>query len=842
MQSVENISTTVFNICRFIIKSCKECPLARLLPGFELLTRGHYALTKSIYSRQDFHGRDHQWLAQGRIIILFLALAGVLSEMAMAQRITQTIRGRVYDGESMVSLPGATVIIPSQGEMTGTTTDSDGNFIFRDVPVGRIDLRVSYIGFEDYHIYNLLVSSGREIFLNIPLTVSSVALGEVVIRPEREKERAINQMATVSARSFSVEDAQRYAGGMDDPSRLAGAFAGVVPNTVDNNEIVIRGNAAKGLLWRLEGVEIPAPNHFAGRFSGGGVNTMFNSNMLADSDFITGAFPAEYGNAISGVFDINFRNGNNTKREYALQLGTYGIDVAAEGPFATTAGSSYLVNYRYSTMGALQSLVPQVTGLPAYSDLSFKLNFPSGGKGTFSLWSVSGSGRLANEAEPDPELWTTNYDSYSYDILYRSTAGGLNHRRSIGTSSYIFSGIAFTASDYEYKNTFFRPDLREVPVVDQNERDYRLILTGYLNHRFSSRHTNRSGLTLKRSGFNYDVAGNEDVAFSDNYNFNIGSSGHIYGAQLFSQSRYMLASNVSLNAGIHLVFHDMNNELSAEPRLGLRWQLSPRQNLTLAYGKHSLLEPLRIYLMETGEGATPNRGLGLTKAHHFVAGFERNLAANIHIRVEPYIQLLYDVPVIADSSFSMINYTNEMFFTAVMTNEGTGRNTGIDLTLERFFRDGYYYMVTGTVYNSVYKGGDGIVRNTAYNQNFVLNFLAGREFPVRENNLLGLNGKFTILGGKRHAPLDETLSAERQYAVYDNTRPFESQTPTNYYLDISVNYTVNRPGLSHSLILQAKNLFIQREFLGHAWNFRSMRTEPYELALIFPYLSYKVLF
>jgi hypothetical protein len=779
--------------------------------------------------------------ATGRIILLFLILATISSETAIAQRITQTIRGRVYDSESLVSLPGATVIIPLAGELTGTTTDGDGNFVFPDVPVGRIDLRVSYIGYEEYHIYNLLVSSGREIFLNIPLTTSSFALGEVVIRPEREKERAINQMATVSARSFSVEDAQRYAGGMDDPSRLAGAFAGVIPNTVDNNEIVIRGNAAKGLLWRLEGVEIPAPNHFAGRFSGGGVNTMFNSNMLADSDFFTGAFPAEYGNAISGVFDINLRTGNNTKREYALQLGTFGIDVAAEGPFSANSGSSYLVNYRYSTMGALQSLVPQVTGLPAYSDLSFKLNFPSGGKGTFSLWSVSGSGRLENDADPDPSRWTTNYDSYSYEILYRSTARGLNHRRSIGTSSHIFSGIAFTASDYVYNSTFFRPDLREIPVVDQNETDYRLILTGYLNHRFSNRHTNRSGLILKRSGFNYDVAGNGDVAFSDNYNFHISNRGFTSGAQLYSQSRYMLASNVSLNAGIHLVFHDMNNELTAEPRLGIRWQLSPKQNLNFAYGKHSLLEPLRIYLMETSAGTTPNRGLNLTKAHHFV-GIRKKFIRKYHIRIEPYIQLLYDVPVIPDSSFSMINYTNEMFFTAAMTNEGTGRNTGVDLALERFFRDGYYYMLTGTLYNSVYRGGDGIVRNTAYNQNFVINILAGREYAVRGNNLLGLNGKFTVLGGKRHAPVDEISSAERQYAVYDNTRPFESQTSTNYYLDISINYTVNRPGLSHSLILQAKNLFMQREFLGHVWNFRSMTTEPYELALIFPYLSYKVLF
>jgi hypothetical protein len=171
-------------------------------------------------------------------------------------------------------------------------------------------------------------------------------LKEIVVRPELEKDKPINEMATLSARSFSVEEAQRFAGGMDDPSRLASTYAGVTPSTVDNNEIVIRGNAAKGILWRLEGVEIPAPNHLAGLFSGGGINTMFSSNMLTNSDFFTGAFPAEYGNALSGVFDIKQRKGNADKREYAFQIGSLGIDFALEGPFKKGKKATYLINYR----------------------------------------------------------------------------------------------------------------------------------------------------------------------------------------------------------------------------------------------------------------------------------------------------------------------------------------------------------------------------------------------------------------------------------------------------------------------------------------------------------------
>ena len=341
-------------------------------------------------------------------LALFLV---ALSSSALSQEITQQIRGKIFDSESHVGLPGANISVIGSDPFIGTTSDLEGNFVLNEVPVGRISIQISYIGYENYFVSDMLVSSGKEVVLNIPLTESFTNLGEVVITPDIERDEAMNQMATLSAKTFSVEDASRYAGGMDDPSRLASTFAGVTPSTVENNEIVIRGNAAKGILWRVEGVEIPAPNHLAGLFSGGGVNTIFNSNMLSNSDFHTGAFPSEYGNALSGVFDINLRTGNNTKREYAEQVGSYGIDFAAEGPFAKGKNASYLLNYRYSTYGLLQDLLPQVTGLPSYSDLSLKLNFPTRNAGIFSLWSINGMGSIKYLNEKDPTKWKTNYDS-----------------------------------------------------------------------------------------------------------------------------------------------------------------------------------------------------------------------------------------------------------------------------------------------------------------------------------------------------------------------------------------------------------------------------------------------
>jgi len=767
------------------------------------------------------------------------------SPHVFSQEVTQKIRGKVFDSETHNGLPGANIFVEGSNPFIGTTSDMEGNFVLEKVSVGRVSLQVSYMGYETSRMPELMVSSGKETVLSIPLVESFTRLGEVVIKPNVEKDKAINSMASVSARTFSVEDAQRFAGGMDDPSRLAASFAGVTPATVENNEIVIRGNAARGILWRVQGVEIPAPNHLAGLFSGGGVNTMFNSNMLANSDFFTGAFPAEYGNALSGVFDINLRTGNNTKREYAVQLGSYGIDFATEGPFVQRKNASYLLNYRYSTYGLIQNLLPQVTGLPVYSDLSFNLCFPTKKAGIFSVWSINGMGRIQYVNEKDTTKWETNYDSYDYDIHYNLTASGINHKKITGTNSYLFSTVSFSATEYVNKNTYFLPDLKEIPVSNQHETDNKYSIASYFNRKFNSRHTNRTGFIVNRLQYNYLVSANTNVAYSDTFNFFVTSRGFTSQYQFYSQSKFKLTDRIDFNTGIHFLLLDFNKKVIIEPRIGINWKLSKNHQLSFACGKHSKPEPLRIYLMEvqTDNGYEMlNRKLDITKAYHVVLGYDWNIFENTHLRLEPYYQKLYDIPVIPDSSFSMINYNNEMYFSSRLINGGTAANKGIDITLEQFMNKGYYYLLTASLFNSKYIGGDGVERNTKYNQKLVINILGGKEWQTERGNIFSVNGKFTILGGRWYAPVDMESSISRQFVIYDNSRIFEEQSPTNYYLDISCNYTINKPRLSHAVILQIKNMLLQKEFLGHAYHFKTHTVEPYELNIMFPYVSYKILF
>jgi hypothetical protein len=425
------------------------------------------------------------------------------------------------------------------------------------------------------------------------------------------------------------------------------------------------------------------------------------------------------------------------------------------------------------------------------------------------------------------------------------TASGLNHKIILGKKSLLSSAISF--SGYTNTNTSgqFDTTMNLAPVADISEENYTIRLKSTLNHKFGPRHTNRTGIMINGIGYNYQNLANSDPAVQDTLDFRMNEKGNTYILQAFSQSLVQLGNDFTMNAGLHLLYFGLNGNYSIEPRIGLKWQAVTKHSLGIAYGKHSRIEPLRIYLIEqqiNGNSMLVNEDLEITKAHHFVLSYDWNINKQMRIKVEPYVQLLYDVPVTPDSSFSMINYQNDMFIQSKLDNSGTGMNYGIDFTFERFMKKGLYYMVTASVYQSKYTGGDGVERNTRLNQNFALNLLGGKEWKVKENNFFSVNGKVTVMGGLRYTPPDQEASRAVNGVVYDMDKLYENQWNTNFYLDISLNYRINRPKVSHNFILQAKNLTMQSELIGFSYNYLEQYAQPMELAIVLPYLSYKITF
>jgi hypothetical protein len=378
-----------------------------------------------------------------------------------AQLATQTIRGVIRDEVAQSPVIGASVmLIQAEGENpVGAITDVNGEFKITGITTGRHSFRITSVGYEEQRLSNIIVTAGKEVVLNVTLTEMVKELGEVVITADRknDKTKTNNELALVSGRSFNVEDTKRYAGALGDPSRMAANYAGVVSGNDSRNDIVVRGNSPTGMLWQLEGLNIPNPNHFGSLGSTGGPVSMLNNNTLDKSDFLTSAFPSQYGNALSAVFDLRLREGNNEKHEFLGQVGFNGFEVGAEGPFSKNSKASYLLNYRYSTLGLFKALgINFGTGsaVPDYSDLNFKVAVPTGTKGKLTLFGIVGQSDvtfLGNDVD------TTNTNLYGTEnsntrVKYGTNIFGASYEHTLSpktfakltlgasTTSQVFSG------------------------------------------------------------------------------------------------------------------------------------------------------------------------------------------------------------------------------------------------------------------------------------------------------------------------------------------------------------------------------------------------------------------
>ncbi|MDX5420030.1 MAG: carboxypeptidase-like regulatory domain-containing protein, partial [Hymenobacteraceae bacterium] len=420
------------------------------------------------------------------------------------QQLSQTVRGKIIDKESQEPLIGATVAILTTDPAMGTTTDANGTFRLDKVPVGRHTLRITYLGYEEQVLPELLLGSGKELVLNIGLSESFKKLQEVVISAEQQsKGNPLNEMAMISSRSISVEETKRYAASVNDPARAAQNYAGVGISQDMSNEIVVRGNSPRGVLWRVEGIEVPNPSHFAEEGAAGGAVSILSVNMLDNSDFNTGAFPAEYGNALSGIFDIRLRNGNNEKREYALQAGILGVDFAAEGPFKAGSKASYLANYRYSTLAMLNKIGVKITGdaVPVFQDFSFKLYLPTAKAGYFSFWGLGGLSEQQVKAVRDAEKWEGHLDRFDDHFQAKMGSTGITHILFLGKDDYIESTLSLSANGNKATVDSLASDYTAIPFYKHNYTHSAARFSSLYNRKISNHPTVRTGFILSRLGY-----------------------------------------------------------------------------------------------------------------------------------------------------------------------------------------------------------------------------------------------------------------------------------------------------------------------------------------------------
>lgn len=757
------------------------------------------------------------------IVLLFFIISANSFAQKTNEHFTQTIRGIVIDSESGAPLSFISVGILGNPEI-GTTTDEQGNFMLKNVPIGRCTIQATCVGYKSFIAREIMVTTSKEVYLEIPMTESFQELNEVVVSAY-EKDAPLNKMALTGARTLSVEEAARFAGGLDDPARLVSSFAGVA-SAPSSNGISVHGNAPHLLQWKLEDIEIPNPNHFADIATlGGGVLSSLSSKVLGNSDFFSAAFPAEYGNAVSGVFDMRMRNGNTQNREHTLQIGTLGIDLASEGPISKKHNSSYIVNYRYSLVGLMNQMDRDSTSnYFNYQDLNFKLNFPTEKAGTFSVWGTALYDSYKQKFEKDQEKWEYFSDRNKGKSKQYMLSGGLTHRYFFNDNTVLKSSLASTYAKYNVEQDVFDTNMNSTPYGYLDSHTNNLIFDTSLNKKFSSRFTNKTGFTYTKMfyGMNLEKAPHEAYPLETISHGN-GNTDLISG---YTSSSLGLSDRVTFNFGVNSQILTLNNHWTLEPRASIKWQNTNRSSFALAYGMHSRMEKIDVYFVKTKSTGSEsmNKNLDFTKAHHVMLTYSYKLSDNMNLRIEPYFQYLYNVPVIADSSYSVLN-RDQFYVEDPLINKGKGRNLGIDITLERYLSKGYYYLITATLFDSRYTGGDGVWHNTKFNRNYIFNASGGKEwiFGKKKNKILSANLRLTLQGGDRYSPLDiqATMNDPDKEAQYDETRAYSKQSSPMLLINYTISYRVNNKKRSYEWGIVGLNAASAKEFYGHKYNFKT---------------------
>ncbi|MEI7584276.1 TonB-dependent receptor [Runella sp.] len=769
-------------------------------------------------------------------LIFGLLIALFSTHEVIAQSATQTVRGKITDAASKAPVVGATVVVVGSNPLNGTTTDAEGNFRLVKVGVGRTALKITYLGYEDIFAKDIIVNAGKEVVLDFPMTESFTKLNEVTVKYKRTEDNKVtnNEMATTSARPFSPAETLKYAGSLGDPSRMAANFAGVSGANDARNDIVVRGNSPASLLWRLDGVNIPNPNHFSSLGTSGGPVSMLNTNLLAKSDFMSGAFPAEYANALGSVFDLRLRKGNDEKHEFLTQVGFNGVEVGAEGPYSKKSKASYLVNYRYSLFGIMSNLGFQIAGTPYYQDFTFKTDIPVGKKGNLSFWTIGGKSNITFLGK---DVDTEKGDAYGDEnsntrVNFETGVAALSyeHRFSDKTYGKITLSGSRTYQNFKGDTVLYKTEsktiLSETPQQQALFTNKKLSLNATINHKINAKNKISGSIIIDLSRFELSNTTLYPSIISQR-----NTDGETMLSQGYVQWKHRFSQNMTLNAGLTALHYELNNSNAVEPRLGLSYALNDRSTLNLAYGLHSNLQPLLLYFYQTqnpnGSYSLTNKDLGFTRSHHIVLGYERNLTENLRLKIETYYQSLFDVPVEKTSSYYSV-LVEGVDFAPVdkgnLVNKGTGRNYGIEMTLEKYFSNNYYFLVTGSLFDSKYKGSDGVERNTPFNGHYVANVLAGKDILIgRRNNVLSINWKLTSAGGRYIRPINLSASADTRATVYDDTRAYLQQQNGYFRTDLKIGYKLNRRRMTHELALDLQNFTNSQNIFQQAYNPRTKK-------------------
>lgn len=760
-------------------------------------------------------------------------LAAILTFCGATVAEAETLRGTVKDAITGEPLMGATVKI---AELSGAAAvaDIDGNYKITISQGGRYTIEANYIGYESSVMKEILISGAKEVVLDIVLRENVSELTEVVVRPRINKEATVNPAVLTGGVMLSMEEASRFAGGANDPARLVMAFAGVSGES-DGSGISVHGSAPERLQYRIEGVEVFTPNHYNDMYNAGyGLVSGLNSNVIGNSDFFTSTFNANYSNALSGVFDVKMRPGNNAKHENILQMGTAFEELTLEGPLGSALGgsgaSSYIVNYRYGFTSLVDKLkLVDTDGVHmGFQDFSWKINMPTKSAGTFSVFGLG----MYDTGHDDPsELEDVHsaYDVVNEDGKLLQMLAGVSHKIYLGnkwtwrtTAAYNMQHISSDTYYYGLRRdgdgVLFTPLAYEEPekqylFAKRKLNEDRLLMNTELSKQLSAKWLTLLGAEYSHRFFDLGYSAVDELyaplSTMKTYTAMKDNTG-LFSA--FWQNLLTLSDQFSLSLGVAANYFLLSKDFSPEPRVSMKWEPDEKNSLSMGYGLHSMVEKLDAYFYRDATGDLVNKDLGLTKAHHLHVTYMHKFNSNLTLRMNAYYEYGFDTPVGTDGSTYCAANRYYAFTDEPLVNKGNTRNYGGDITLEHYMSKGFFGQTNFSLFKSEYRGEDRVWRNQLFDRGFMFKILGGKEWMLGKN-VLNVSAKYSIQGGLRYSPIDIAQMRANLAAgiidddpIYKKGEEYTKRFDPTSIVDLTVSYKINRKKVSHTIAFEGLNI------------------------------------
>ena len=707
-----------------------------------------------------------------------------------AQEISQILRGRIIEVVSKTPIPNAVIII--NDTKFSATANTEGVFQIEQVPVGRYRLTVSSVGFQPLILTDVLVESGKETVLEIVLNTSNTAL-DTFVYVAQSSDRSLTSFPSVSL----IEKLRfQYPATFADPARYASFAAGVATDNDQANNLSIRGISPNALQWYLEGAEIVNPNHLsnAGTLSdrasanGGGV-MILSAQLLENTTLYQGSMPPQYGNALAGALDMRLRKGNDSRHQNTVQLSLIGLDAATEGYFNKGKKASYLINYRYATVGLLSKLgVPLGDEAINYQDLSFNLNFPTQKMGEFSIFGVGGVSENIFKAKK-PGEWIADKDSQDISFKGRMGALGLKHQVSLGKK--MFWQSVFVASALDDKRNAIGYNRLEQPTkvetIDNTHAKY--FFKTEINSNLGGKPEQSRAFTEGSFGLivKEEAITNNLISKISSNTSNKVSDGNGVWLIPYADLTGELSNKLNYKIGVRAVYFSFNEKFSLEPSAILNYKTNKNSFVQLNYSRQSQLIQPALYFAKNSNGVYLNRNLDFVKSDNIGLSFNKNFKNAIRMNAEAFYQTYSNVYYNSDNSSSLLDDLNSL--TTISNSLGTAQSVGLALNSSQNLPTGLFWQANIAVFDAQWKDKSGVERNLTYNSRYTSNALLGKEWTrgSLRNKFFGISGRAVLRGGfyqngvqvKDYFRTDLNVYFKRNRKKWQSTLQLDIQNVTN---------------------------------------------------------------